>query len=147
MRRLTRCTPEQQQLVRCKGTSEGAGHRTHQLTTCTALPACLQLEHSECKLTAIARVATTCALLQEGARWGAALPPTRSPAPRPHAIMQRQAPTRSLLELPQSCVLTCLGLLDKRDKLALASTCRDVCAAVMRALPQCRLDMQVSNCW
>jgi hypothetical protein len=61
--------------------------------------------------------------------------------------MQRQAPTRSLLELPQSCLLTCLGLLDKRDKLALASTCRDVCAAVMRALPKCRLVMKVGDEW
>jgi hypothetical protein len=47
------------------------------------------------------------------------------------------------LELPQSWLLICLGLLDKRDELALASTCRDVFVAVMLALPQCQLEMMV----
>ncbi len=50
---------------------------------------------------------------------------------------------RSLLELPQSWLLACLRLLGKRDKLALASTCSDVCGAVMRTLPQCKLEMKV----
>jgi hypothetical protein len=56
---------------------------------------------------------------------------------------QCQEHARSLLQLPQSWLLSCLGLLSKRDKLALASTCRDVCTAVMRALPQCKLAMEV----